>query len=83
MVAWLVGARPVYRMEGGPLVVLPRLPIALAGDFAEALCRAAGGGLEGAEELARTGLVVRRGGRYVVPRWVADLLAVRGLCRPG
>ena len=83
MVAWLVGARPVYRMEGGPLVVLPRLPIALAGDFAEALCRAAGGDLEGADELARTGLVVRRGGRYVVPRWVADLLAVKGLCRPG
>jgi len=31
-------------------------------------------------ELARLGFVVKSGGGYTVPRWVVELLRVRGLC---
>ncbi len=83
MVAWLVGARPVYRVEGGPVVILPRLPITLDREFVSGLCELARGGSVSDElvrEFVRLGFVVERGGRYVVPRWVVELLRVRGLC---
>jgi|GEM_PF-3217873 putative CRISPR-associated protein (TIGR02619 family) len=83
MVAWLLGARPVYRVEGGPLLILPKLPIALADELVNSLCNLAKGNPVPSgtvAELARLGFVVKSGGGYTVPRWVVELLRVRGLC---
>ncbi|ADY01678.1 APE2256 family CRISPR-associated protein [Vulcanisaeta moutnovskia 768-28] len=83
MVAWLTDARPVYLVEGGPLIVLPRLPITLRPEVARALCSIDVGIMPSAEmlsELLRLGFVVRDGGGYRVPRWLRELLGARGLC---
>ena len=47
------------------------------------MCELARGGSVGDElvrEFVRWGFVVKRGSRYVVPRWVVKLLRVKGLC---
>ncbi|WP_291765802.1 putative CRISPR-associated protein [Caldivirga sp. UBA161] len=82
MVAWLIGARPIYLMEGGPLIVLPRLPVNLNGSVINALCSAVGGNINAndAQGLIRFGLINATKDGYKVPKWVDALLKVKGLC---
>ena len=82
MVAWLIGARPIYLMERGPLIVLPMLPVNLNGGVVNALCSAIKGSINAndAEGLIKLGLINATKDGYRVPKWVDALLKVKGLC---
>lgn len=82
MIAWLIGARPIYLMEGGPLVVLPRLPVDLNGGVASVLCSAIRGDINASDVqgLIRLGLINIAKDGYEVPKWVNALLKVKGIC---
>ncbi|WP_291999778.1 putative CRISPR-associated protein [Caldivirga sp.] len=82
MVAWLIGARPIYLMERGPLIVLPRLPVDLNNSVINVLCSAVKGSINTSDmqDLIRLGLInINRNG-YMVPKWINALLKVKGLC---
>ncbi|MGC9227667.1 MAG: hypothetical protein ACP5HY_10355, partial [Caldivirga sp.] len=82
MVAWLIGARPIYLMERGPLIVLPRLPVDLNNSVISIICSAVKGSINASDmqDLIRLGLInINRNG-YMVPKWINALLKVKGLC---
>jgi len=78
MIAWLLNAKPVYKVEGGPLIILPQLPITISPEVARYICstnKPIPSNI--AHELSRLGLLTRDGR---VSKWFLELLRVRGLC---
>ena len=85
MVAWLLGAKPIYTTIDGKLVILPRMPLRIDDELVNMVLNRPLSELPGnlVDELVKSGFLVRRGGVVDLAPWFREFLNITQRGRPG
>ncbi|ADN50546.1 CRISPR-associated protein [Vulcanisaeta distributa] len=85
MVAWLLGAKPIYVTVDGRLIVLPRMPLRVDDELVSKVLSGALGGLprDLLSDLVRSGFLVRRGDSVELAPWFREFLNLTRRGTPG